>query len=305
MKMNTITEKIGQRGKGGRGRWLRTALLTYTVVGPAIRAWIRRRANEGTQAIATAAQTLPEVAQSRQAELRERLEELTRESRQKAVEQAQQLLEQARQFQIQGRQLRKALRKEAKQRRKLLAQMRDSGVEWGQDMFKRGERLTEELVERSEEVTQDLAKRGRKLVKRGRKLVKRSAKEQNRVAFMIAGFGVGLVIAGAITYRMVRNRAFRQALEEEEQAIELPQSNEWTLATHPAGEIVHVDQNGTTVTKLESVTVENTERPENAAFVGIISTRSYYPADTELEPTDLVYFLTEEEARARGFSAAE
>ena len=272
-------------------------MLTYTLAGPVIRAWINRRVKQGSQAVAEAAQALPEVAQSRQADLRERLEELTRESRQKAAEQTQNLRDQARQFQKQARQLRKALRKEAKQRRKLLAQMRDSGVEWGQDMLKRGERLTEELVERSEEVTQELAKRGRKLVKK-------STKEQNRVAFMIAGFGVGLVIAGAITYRLVRNRAFREALEEEE-AIELPQSDEWTVATHPAGEIVHVDQNGTTVTKLETVTVENNGRPENAAFVGIISTQSYYPVDTELEPTDLVYFLTEEEAQAQGFKSAE
>lgn len=297
MKTNTIREKLVPGGKGGRARWMRTAMLTYTLAGPAIRAWINRRAKQGSQAVSTAAQALPEAAQSRQADLRERLEELTRESRQKAVEQAQNLRDQARQFQVQARQLRKALRKEAKQRRKLLAQMRDSGVEWSQDMLKRGERLTEELVERGEEVTQDL-------VKRGRKLVKQSAKEQNRVAFMIAGFGVGLVIAGAITYRLVRNRAFRQALEEEE-AIELPQSNEWTIATHPAGEIVHVDQSGTTVTKLETVTVENNGRLENAAFVGVISTQSYYPVDTELEPTDLVYFLTEDEAKARGFRAAE
>jgi hypothetical protein len=112
------------------------------------------------------------------------------------------------------------------------------------------------------------------------------------------------VIAGAITYRLVRNRAFKQALLEEEQSYELPEAEELMVATHPAGEIVHVDQNGTTVTKLETVTVANAERPENAAYVGVISTQSYYPVDTELEPTDLVYFLTEEEAKARGFKAA-
>jgi ribosome recycling factor len=304
MKTDTNVEQAEQKGKSGRARWIRTAMLTYTLAGPVIRAWINRRVRQGSQAVVEAAQALPEVAQSRQADLRERLEELTRESRQTAVEQAQNLRDQARQFQKQARQLRKALRKEAKQRRKLLAQMRDSGVEWGQDMLKRSERLTEELVERSEEVTEDLAKRGRKLVKRGRKLVNRSAREQNRVAWMFAGFGVGLVIAGAITYWLVRNRALKETLEEEE-AIELPQSDEWTVTTHPAGEIVHVDQNGTTVTKLETVTVENTEQPENAAFVGVISTQSYYPVDTELEPTDLIYFLTEEEAQAQGFKAAE
>ena len=301
MKTNTIVEKL-QQEKAGRTRWLRSGLLIYTLAGPAIRSWIKRRANEGSQAIAAAAETIPEVVQSRQADLRERLEELTRESRQKAVEQAQHLRDQAAQFQAQARQLRKALRKEAKQRRKLLAQMRDSGVEWSQDMLKRGERLTEELVERGEELTHDLAKRGRKLAKQTEKLL--PVKEQNRVVWTAAGFGVGLVIAGAITYRLVRNRAFKQALLEEEQAIELPESEAWMVATQPAGEIVHVDQNGTTVTKLETVTVADAERPENAAYVGVISTQSYYPADTALEHTDLVYFLTEEEAKGRGFKSA-
>ncbi|HEY6541895.1 MAG TPA: hypothetical protein VIZ18_13210 [Ktedonobacteraceae bacterium] len=301
MKTKTILEKL-QTANAGRVRWLRAALFTYTLVGPAIRAWIKRRANEGSQAIATAAQAIPEVAQSRQADFRERLEELTRESRQRTFEQAQHLRNQAAQFQAQARQLRKALRKEAKQRRKLLAQMRESGIEWGQDMLKRGEHLTEELVERGEEMTHDLAKRGRKLVKQSEKLL--PAKKQERAVWMVAGFGVGLVLAGAITYRLVRSRAFKQALEED-QVIELSQSDAWMVDTHPAGEIVHVDQNGTTVTKLETVTVADAERPGNAAYVGVISTQSYYPVDTALEPTDLIYFLTEEEARAQGFKAAE
>jgi len=305
MKKNTRTEnavKTENAANAGRARWLRTALLTYTLAGPAIRAWLKRRASQSSQAVASAAQAIPEVAQSRQADFRERLEELTRESRQRASEQAQHLRAQAGQLQAQARQLRKAVRQEAKQRRKLLAQMRDSGLEWGQDMFKLGEQLTGELVERGGEVTQDLAKRGRKLAKQSEKLL--PVKKQERAVWMVAGFGVGLVIAGAITYRLVRSRAFSQALEEE-QAIELPQSDEWMVATHPVGEIVHVDQNGTTVTKLETVTVADAERPENAAYVGVISTQSYYPVDAELEPTDLIYFLTEEEARAQGFKAAE
>jgi uncharacterized protein YjeT (DUF2065 family) len=305
MKTTTTKEKSGKTEKAGRGRWLRTALLTYTLAGPAIRAWIKRRAEEGSQAIATAAQTIPEVAQSRQADFRERLEEVTRESRQRAVEQAQQLLVQAAQFQKQARQLRKALRKEAKQRGKLLAQMRDSGLEWSQDMLKRGENLTEDLVDRGDEMRRDLAKRGRKAT---RKLVKQSrklAKEQNRGLWMVAGFGVGLVAAGAITYWLVRNRALSQALEED-QAIELPETESWNgLTAQPIGEIVRVDQDGVTVTTLEAVTEPDADRPENATFVGVISTQSYYPVDTELDFTDLVYFLSEEEARAQGFKAAE
>lgn len=319
MKTNTRAENSVKTENAGRGRWLRTALLTYTLAGPAISAWIKKRASQGSQAVVTVAQAIPEVAQSRQADFRERLEELTRESRQRAVEQAQHLRAQASQLQAQSRQLRKAVREEAKQRRKLLAQMRDSGLEWGQDMLKRGEHLTGELVERGGEMTHDLAKRGEEithdLAKRGRKATRKLAKrseellapayEQNRVLWTVAGFGVGLVVAGAITYRLVRGRAIRQA-QEEDQAIELPQTGSWNgKVAHPAGEILHFDLNGATVATLEAVTVANAERPENAAFVGVISTLSYYPVDTELEFSDLVYFLSEEEARARGFKAAE
>ena len=304
MKTNTSTENSVKLENAGRGRWLRAAMLTYTLAGPAISAWIKKRASQGSQTVATVAQAIPEIAQSRQADFRERLEELTHESRQKAVEQTQHLRAQASQLQAQSRQLRKVIREEAKQRRKLLAQMRDSGLDWGQDMLKRGEHLTGEMVERGEEMTHDLAKRGRKLAKRSEELLV-PAYEQNRVLWTVIGFGVGLAVAGAITYRLVRGRAIRQA-EEEDQAIELPQTGSWNgKVAHPAGEILHFDQNGATVATLESVAVANAEQPENAAFVGVISTRSYYPVDTELELTDLVYFLTEEEARARGFKAAE
>ena len=304
MKTNRRTKTPANTKNAGRGRWLRTAMLTYTVAGPALRAWLKKRVDQDSQAVATVAQAIPEAAQSRQTDFRERLEELTHESRQNIAEQAQHLRDQANQLRAQSRQLRKAVREEAKQRRKLLAQMRSSGVEWGQDMLKRSEQLTGELVERSEEMTHDLAKRGRKLVKRSEELLK-PAYEQNRTLWTVAGFGVGLVVAGAITYRLMRGRALRQA-QEEDQAIELPQSGAWNgTAAHPVGEIVHVDQNGVTVETLEAVTVANGERPENAILVGVLSTQSYYPVDTELEHTDLVYFLSEEEARARGFKAAE
>jgi len=39
--------------------------------------------------------------------------------------------------------------------------------------------------------------------------------------------------------------------------------------------------------------------------VGVLSTKCYYPVDTELDTSDLVYFVSEDEARAQGFKAAE
>jgi len=36
-----------------------------------------------------------------------------------------------------------------------------------------------------------------------------------------------------------------------------------------------------------------------------MSTKLYYPVDTDLEPEDVVYFLSEEDARIQGFTPAE
>jgi len=47
------------------------------------------------------------------------------------------------------------------------------------------------------------------------------------------------------------------------------------------------------------------EIPVDATFVGVISTKRYYPVDTSLDVQDLVYFSTEDEAKAQGYTAAE
>ena len=106
----------------------------------------------------------------------------------------------------------------------------------------------------------------------------------------------------------MRRQVVRQQETEEDQSIELPQSGNWNGAPNvgrPVGEILLVDDIGTAVATLPVVDVEKMQHPEDAVFVGIASTRFYYPVDTLLEEVDLVYFISEEEARAQGFAAAE
>jgi hypothetical protein len=262
---------------------------------------------------------IKEVMQTTQADVRQRWNELSQESRQWVTEQVKQLNEQAQQLQAQSRQLRKALRREARQRRKLLTQLRESSMDFGKDLLKRGsevtqnlkdfgEKTTSDLAERSGELTQELAKRSGKvteeLARRGERLLEPVHKRDRRF-WTFFGFGVGLVAAGAVTYQLVRRRMAQQVTEQEEH-IELPQSDSWNGSVgRPAGEIRHIDQGGTSVATLEFVDVETVERPADAAFVGVISTKLYYPVDTDVEPKDLVYFTTEEEARTRGFTAAK
>jgi len=363
--MNTENQTVS----GKRSRWLRAALLTYTLASPAIRAWLgRMRKRSQSASVETIQESKQASAQAKQAELRDRLQELTQESRQRVVEQVKHLRTQADQLRTQSRQLRKAVRKEAKQRRKLVAQLRKAGIDWGQDMLKRGEHLSEELIERGEKTSHDLVKRSEKVAqeltrrseniaqavaersseaihdlaergeelthdlskrtdkltrdftKRGRKMTRdlaergeewlKSERKQNRAIWMAAGFGVGLVVAGVITYRLVRGRAI-QVLEEGEESIELPQNGVWNdTPGRPAGEILHLDSSGTGVATLEVIGVisaESSERPTDAAFVGVVNTNYYYPidSDTELELANVVYFITEEEAREQGFKAAE
>ena len=326
-----------QQTTGERGRWLRLAMLTYTLATPVIRI-VLERVQKQAQSAANRAQ---------QATLSERLGDLTEEGRERIAEQVERLRRSAQQLQKQSRELRKAASKEAKQRRKLLEELRKAGIDWGQDMLKRGEHLTEDLLERGseasqelarrseelaaavagrgsqitrdlaergEELTHDLTKRTRKasraLAKRGRKvthnLTERGEellepiRKQNRNFLAILGFSIGLLIAGFVTYRLVRARTERAQVEDD-QSIELPLSS----AVAQSARVRRADerQNGSAVATLENI--ETGAQPAGALFVGIANTKRYYPIDAQVEETDLVYFISEEEARAQGYTAAE
>jgi hypothetical protein len=258
------------------------------------------------------------------------------ESRQLLVEQAKQL----QQLQTQTRRLRKTFRKNAKQRRKLAKRLRKASVKLRKNMLKRSEQMTGEVVERGKEalvastrMTQELAKRGSKLTEelteRGSKATQAIASQSSKFAedlaergehllqpvrkpgrnfWMIVGFSVGLVAAGITTYLFVRRQVVQQQAMEEDQSIELPQSGSLNGATdtgRPAGEILIVDDIGTAVATLPVVDVEQMQRPEDAVFVGIASTRFYYPIDTPLDEIDLIYFVSEEDARNQWVTKAE
>ena len=226
---------------------------------------------------------------------------------------------QVKQLQRQSRKLRKSLRLEARKRRVywsifrvLLLGMRkylqnqgenlrgrlvEQGGKDTQNEVEYGGKSTHDSAERSGGFTQELAKQGQKLLEpiRGR----------NRTFWSIVGFSIGLAAAGTITYQLVRRRVAQQEIEQEE-PIELPLSNSWNgSGGQPIGEISYIDQEGAPVATLEIVDLETMEQPADAVFVGVKSTKLYYPIDTELEPKDLVYFSTEEEAKAQGFTAAQ
>jgi hypothetical protein len=225
---------------------------------------------------------------------------------------------QVKQLRKQSRKLRKSLDREARKRRIYWATLRVSLLNARKYLQNRGENLRGGLVERGGKVTQnvveiggktthDLAERSeeltQKLAKQGQKLLE-PVRRRDRTFWSIVGFSVGLVAAGTITYQLLRRRVAQQEIEQDEQ-IELPSSNSWNgSGSRPQGEISYIDQGGTSVATLEIVDVETIMQPADAAFVGVQTTKLYYPVETELEPKDLVYFTSEDEAKAQGFTAA-
>ncbi len=320
------------------GRWLRVGLLTFTMIGPAVNTFIERMRHRSrllSKQTAEAADTLQDTARTAQAAAVHQVNEFTRMSRKRTAKQAQQLQRQSRQVQAQARQLRKALLDEARQRRKirkLTKQLRKTSGKWSQELLKRGERLTgelvdqgsrlsHELVERSGKLTHELTKSGSRLThdltKRGGKLthdlVERGEhllhprRKQNRTFWTIFGFSVGLIVATVTTYLFVRRRMVQQITGESEQ-IELPEQERWNSVSNarPAGQIRHIDQDGIAVTTLETIDVENAANPAEAVFVGVVSTKRYFPLEeASIETEEVIYFVSEEEALAQGFIAAE
>lgn len=344
--MNTKQKDVVQQGS----RWLRVGVLTLTTVGPMVNTFIARMRQQ-------AATTQAAVHSQEEQQLQDEQSGLAPLSRQLVAEQARLLQKQARHWQMQAKHLRKALRHESKQRRrlnKMVQQLQKAGVDWGQEMLKRSEGLTGDLVsqgsklsqdwlERGGELSQDLVKRGGKLtrdltergsdlsqdlVKRGSKLshdladrgselsqdlVKRGsnllqpARQRKSTFWTVFGFSLGVVVAAAITYLFVRKRIVQQ-LPGQEQQIELPpREHDWngSRKSQPAGEIRHIDSEGATVATLQAVgTQQHVEVPADAAFVGVVASKTYYPLETPVDSKDVIYFSSEEEAKAEGFTAA-
>lgn len=303
------------------GRWLRIGILTLTTVGPIVNSLvgrIRSRTQELREGSMEQVEASSKAARGVQAEAMRRLDDFTTTSRQAAAEQAKQLQLQARQLREQARVLRKALRKEAEQRRqlqKVVKQLQKAGVDWSGAAWKRGGALTDmiaaqsgklsqEMIERSNELSHNLTERGQQLVQVGRK--------QDKTFWTVFGFSVGLVAAATATYLMIRKRITQLETEEDEQIV-LPQNQDWNVNTssngRPVGEILHIEGNGAAPGNVEVVSVT---MPEEATFVGFISTKHYYPRElfrdryptlnNEVTLDDLIFFLTEEDAQEQGFS---
>jgi len=295
---NTNTETSG-------GRWLRVSLLTLTMVAPIVNSimdYFRKRAE------------LDGASTANQVSSRQRLDELTYATRQRAGAQAQQLQNWAQDWSQDLRKRGEDLAEDlAAQSGKISQDLLARGSKVTRDITKRGSRVQRDITKRGRKVTRRLAKRSKKLshdlTERGNQLLQPNRK-RNSTFWTIFGFSVGMVIAAVVTYLLIRKRLERQALEAEQQ-FELSQVRSGERQGEqgkPAGEIVYMDNEGAVVATVEAVDPDTGEvvAPADAAFVGVVGTKRYYPIEVTLDDgLELVYFVSEDEARAQGYSVAE
>ncbi|HEY4034197.1 MAG TPA: hypothetical protein VGL94_09575 [Ktedonobacteraceae bacterium] len=169
-------------------------------------------------------------------------------------------------------------RSPAKVSNKLSYELGQRGERVKKELAQRGKQAKEELVQRSERVKKELVQRG--------KQAKQELTQQKKEFWAVLGFGLGLIVAGIVTFHMIRQRLLQQT--NGEPPIQLPyDAGNWPIATS----IV----------------------PEGTTFVGIIDRKHYYPIETlpdelamlDENLLDVVYFTSEEDAKAQGFSAAK
>ncbi len=181
------------------------------------------------------------------------------------------------------------LRKQSRSMSRKLAKQRE---EMARQLRKQSRALSRNVGDRKEEVARQLSKQRDRLLESGRN--KRVGK-----IWSIFGFIAGLLLAGGVTYWLVRRGFGRRAPEEEQ--IELPQRETLNGSTiSPGGEIRYARQGGTAVATRPGAT----ETEPATRFVGVLSTRRYYPIEQQPEANDLVFFASEADALAEGFTSA-
>ncbi|HEV2659061.1 MAG TPA: hypothetical protein VGU68_00555 [Ktedonobacteraceae bacterium] len=195
------------------------------------------------------------------------------------------------------------------------------------ELRKRGKKLNKKLNKRSQKLAKELRKRSDKVAKqlrkRSREIASRNA-GQSGLVWIIAGFSVGLTAAGVAAYILIRQRIEQQQQLEEAQSIQVPQNgyaNATTSTPVPSSqetgftraatqpEAIVQAQPALLEDTMPAIAVQGNSAPAAAAFVGIVETRQYYPVGTQRDQlsasnkNDVVYFISEDEAKAKGYTS--
>jgi hypothetical protein len=200
--------------------------------------------------------------------------------------------------------------------------LRKRGEEIAEELVERGGKLSQTVVERGSEWSHDLAERGEQATRtlsRRSQQVRQELVERSNPRILVAGFSVGLAAAVVAMYLFMRKRLPQIGVDEEEAHIEIPTNG------HVSGNVIAArfnqmaepttaqDASPTAEDGVTDQVATDNQVPFDAILVGIVDTGRYYPIETPLDqlnsfsdkPADIVYFASEEEAKAQGFIPAD
>lgn len=341
------TEK--QKNVQDASRWLRIGVLSLTVLGPIINTIIARL-NEQARIMREASMkqglTLADGQEKLQAvstTITDALSDLKEHPyTQEVLKRSSDLTEQSSKLLGRGTGIARDLAGRSTDATRELTQR---GTQATLALAERSTEVARELADRSSDVSQELLKRSNKVAKQVSKSGERVAKqvtqnisEQPGVFWTVLGFSVGLTAAGVAAYFLIRKRIQDKAVEN--QSYQLAQNGHLNGGTNtpkvqptnsartatpqaptgPQAQPVQPTQASVAIADVAQQAepiVANAatkqEHPTDAAFLGVASTKRYYPVETPLDqletpndtPLDVIYFSSEEEAKAQGFTAAE
>ena len=326
---------------GEAGRWLRVSVLTASTLGPIVGTVLTRlrgqQISERNTSV-TVDQAPPVVLKEETPEkpsfsaslvlLREsaynqelvhRAEELAEELRQRAGKLSLLLVDR-------GSDLTHELSKRSND---LTRDLSKRGSELTRDLSKQSEEVSRKLRKQTRKVSHDLSKQSeemsRNLRKQTRKVSQNIAKQERSTLWIISGFSVGLIAASVAAFILIRGRL--QQEQEEDEHILLAQNDHGgrkngvvapsVLKENPREIITPVtapvNMKPARASALNGQATSNGSAvPADAVFLGIASTKRYYPIQTPLDqlathdqPLNIVYFTSEEEAKAQGFTATD
>jgi len=186
-----------------------------------------------------------------------------------------------------------------KQGRSIGRELVDRKEDAARKLRKQGRAVSRDLADRRDDAKRKLSNQSQQLVERGSQYLN-PIRERGQRAWPFLGFFAGLLLAAGVTFWFVQ-RGLKRTISEEEQQIELAlRDNVNGSRKRAGGEMRYTSQGGTAVvTRPSEASTETAHR-----FVGVLSTKQYYPVEKQPDVRDLVFFANEEAARAEGFTAA-
>ena len=185
-----------------------------------------------------------------------------------------------------------------KQGRHVIYNLSDRKDAAGRKLRKQSRQVVRNLTGRRDDATQKLREQSQQLIDRSGQLLE-PVRQRGRKVWPIVGFILGFLLAAGITFWLVK-RAFNRSAESDEGDIEISSREALNgVGMRPRAEFRYGVRGRTAV-----ATKPETETEALNEFVGVLSTRQYYPLSQKPDAQDLVFFANEDDAKAEGFSAA-